>query len=220
MDITHISDSPNSSISHVRRFLAKPPKGAARLVLQVAVEGASPLTLQQWEVADVRPALASEILDALDGHAAETEQHVTGMLLYRDAEGKKVAGKVVRRRYQPELLEDEPGTLEALDGSPRALLMQQQRHFEIMTRIYSQAQGGVLQQMLRMNEHLMSLLDQLTTRVSQTDAQLERARAELAALKEAFAEGTGGGEQPSPTEERVLKLAEQLAPVVVAKLGA
>lgn len=160
----------SARVDVVKRWLSKPPKGAQVLRLTVLQAEGEPLTLAEWEVADVRPALAQHVVDALSEHAAVAECDAVGQLEYRRGE-RVLLNRQVRLRYSSE---DEP----TMNGSLQSQASLAQRHLHEMAKLHTRSMEQVVQQLVRINEQTMRLAERALERLGSVDeeaAELRRA---------------------------------------------
>ena len=189
-------ESANRRTGQLKRFLAKPPKGAA--ALRLATDDADcPAVLSRWEKGQAVPELALEIEGSVSDHADETGSYVTARLEWLNKDSQVLTTKMVRGR---------PSEEAGLDGSQPSQAAQAQRHLEAMTRLYVSAHGQTIE---RLNG-LVSQLAEITSRsleqarVASEDAEVARANA-AEAIREADQAELESGSQAG---ERVMKLAE------------
>lgn len=219
--------SGNTRISRVRTFLAKPPKAATRLRLVGAgAEDSAQVPLGEWEVCEVVPELAAEIIAMLDDHAREMGGHITATLAYCD-EGGAVKGALVLKR-QANHLEDgllAPEDMNAqMTGDMRSQAQGAQRHLEVMARVYMAGMAGLLAHSERLVTRQSEMLETLASRVGRAERRADQKDEELEALINALREARdadqAGGGAASPAMERAFGMLERLAPALVAQFMA
>lgn len=190
-------ESANRRVGQLKRFLAKPPKGAQSLRLSTGDDTECPAVLSRWEKGAAVPELALEIEGTVADHADETGSYVTARLEWLDRDQQTITTKMVRGR---------PSEEAGLDGTQPSQAAQAQRHLEAMTRLYVSAHGQTIERLNGLVQQLAEItaksLEQ--ARASSEDAEVARANA-AEAIREAEAaeEATG-----SEAGDRVMKLAE------------
>jgi len=187
-------ESPNRRIGQLKRFLSKPPRGTAGLVLAVP-EGECPAVLARWDKSQSVPELAHDIECLVAEHADESASYVAARLEWHTKDGEVLASKVVRGR---------PSEGSEFDGSQQSQAAQAQRHTEAMTRLYVSAHSATI-------DRLNNLVEQLAG-IAASSLEAARDRAEDAEVaRAAAAEAIREGEESRPANgpsERVMKLAE------------
>jgi len=211
--------SPNSSLSKVRKWLAKRPENARKLVLfGSAAGGGTSVKLGDWTAEDtVPPVVAEDIMAAVDGYVETIEQTVLAVLQWVDADKQEIHSMPLRRRkaqvVQPDM-QDTGTALEGLTGDANALVVQAQKHLEAMTRIYVGALGGQMQTMMRTNEHVLELLERMSSHAAESDHKVKKLTLERDELASVLAEQDAARSDEDATtgtqaaQNNVLKLLE------------
>lgn len=199
-------DSPNSTLHTVRRYVARKPRGATALRLVVR-EDASVQVLARWSDEELRPTVASEVVESLDAHCQAREANVVASLEWLDDASQVVQQRALKRRFKRP--DDDVSGL-PLSGSTSDQAAQAQRHLEVMTRLYYQGIGGSLQQMLKVSEATLKLLERVSERGQMAEDERDRLRAELDAMKPEQAD------KPDETQAELLGMAKQMLPLLAA----
>lgn len=226
-----MSERPNTRIGQVKRYLARVPKAAVALQLQCAQSQDSMVLLGEWAADEVVPELAEEVLLLLEEHAETVRASITGQLVFVTDQGLRVGSQKVLRQSPPSMDDGEvPGTGGTIWSTPAQLTgesqqqaAQAQRHLEVMTKMVFSAMGMLCSQMKSANEHVLELCETLATRLSESElrarenvARADEAEEVAREIQEAAAkvEDDGKGE----AVDRLVKMFEQFAPVVVAQM--
>jgi len=186
-------ESPNRRIGQLKRFLAKPPRGTAGLVLEVP-DGECPAVLARFDKSQAVPELAHDIESLVAEHADESASYVAARLEWHNKDGEVLASKVVRGR---------PAEGSEFDGSQQSMAAQAQRHTEAMTRLYVSAHSATID---RLNNLVEQLANIAASSLEQARERAEDAEVARAAAAEAIREGENSSD--SGPSERVMKLAE------------
>jgi len=189
-------ESANRRTGQLKRFLAKPPKGAH--ALRLATDDAEhAAVLNRWEKGAAVPELALEIEGMVADHADETGSYVTARLEWLSRDQEVLCTKMVRGR---------PSEEHGLDGSQPSQAAQAQRHLEAMTRLYVTAHGQTIE---RLNGLVTQLADITSRSLEQSRVSAEEAEIARAAAAEAEREAVATeADNGSAASERVMKLAE------------
>lgn len=166
--------SPNSAVSTIKRWLSRTPQKCTSLVLSVQSETSASI-LGTWEGGDAKPGLAVELVEAIDAHATATQQHCVATLDWRDDAGRVLQSRSVRRTYNRE----QEDTGQSLSGSHADQAAQAQRHLEQMTRLYYQGIGGSIQQILKVSEATLRMLESQQVRAEQVEQERDALREAL-----------------------------------------
>ena len=226
-----MTERPNTRIGQVKRYLARVPKQAFVLQLQVAQSQDSMVLLGEWPCEDVVPELAEEIGLLLEEHAETVRASIIGNLVFLTEQGLRVGSQKILRQSPPSMDGDgDPmaggiwSTPAQLTGESQQQAAQAQRHLEVMTKMVFSAMGMLCTQMKSANEHVLELCETLATRLSESEV---RARESVARADEAEEVAREVAEQQSAEEggkgeavERLMKMFEQFAPVIVAQMVA
>lgn len=217
--------SGNTRASKVKRFLSKPPRSAALLrFVAASEEGEAQVPLGEWQVEEVTPELALELLAILDDHTKEVGGHVVAQLAWVNTEGKVVSASTLKRQANHVMSEstaiDTPENINAtLTGDTRAQSVQAQRHNEIMFRVYMQGMASNLAHSERMVARMAEMLETLASRLGRAESRADMKERELDALLEALREAReADAPEGSPAQERALKLLELIAPQLLQQL--
>jgi hypothetical protein len=213
----------------VKRYLARVPKQAAILQLQVAQSQESLTLLGEWPVEEVVPEISDEILLLLEEHAETVRASVTAQLIFLTSGGTRVGSQKVLRQSPPSMEgEDDTGTTmwstpAQLTGESQQQAAQAQRHLEVMTKMVFSAMGMLCTQMKSANEHVLELCETLATRLSESEARSREsvARADEAEsyLREVAEQAQSADTQEkSEAPERIIKMFEPMLPVIMAQL--
>jgi hypothetical protein len=200
--------SPNSATASVKRWLAKTPTKCATMQLRVHGEGGAAV-LGTWDGTEAKPGLAAEIVEAIDAHASATQQHCVASLEWLDAAEKVLQTRSLRRTYQRE--PEEAGV--SLSGSNADQAAQAQRHLEVMTKIYYNGIGGSIQQILKVSEATLRMLETLSARAEQAEQERDALRAAL----DATAKDTP---QDEAQKAQLVQLAAQVIPLLAPRPSA
>lgn len=226
-----MSERPNTRIGQVKRYLSRVPKQACVLQLQVAQSQDSMVLLGEWPADEVVPELAEEIGLLLEEHAETVRASIIGNLIFLTEQGLRVGSQKILRQSPPSMDESEAlsggmwSTPAQLTGESQQQAAQAQRHLEVMTKMVFSAMGMLCTQMKSANEHVLELCETLATRLSESEL---RARESVARADEAEEVAREVAEQKSADEEggkgeaveRLMKMFEQFAPVIVAQMVA
>lgn len=206
------TESPNSRLNAIRKFLGQAPAGSSRLRLLQAEE--TPLPLGEWQPTingDAREALAAEIDALCIDTAAEKGKHRVGFLLawVDEAGNQKIVRELTVYAHQiPDGVSPEQ-TARALDGATQSQLAQTQRHLEAMMRMHIQWEGMIL-----------STMAGTVDRLSERCAAMETARAkgfdELLEAKETIVGLVNDGGELTPAQLKAFEIVERLAPAFIA----
>lgn len=216
--------TPNTRPASVKRFLAKPPLAAKRMVLTTGTDQGTSVQLGEWDIGQVLPLLALEIDAMMLDHATTLNAHVMGALIFYDENNRQVGGTKILK-YRPESSGTSSDSLASLPsqltGDSTSQAAQAQRHLEVMQRMMLTAIGGLFVQMRQNNEHTMELCETLATRLAESETRERRAKQEKDAIEEELtaivsAEGTDGTAQ---AQDRIMKLLEPVIPLLVQKLA-
>lgn len=224
-----MSDRPNTRIGQIKRYLARVPKHAEQLQLQVAQSQESVTLLGEWPAEDVVPELAEEISLLLEEHAETVRASITGQLVFVTESGARVGSQKVLRQSPPSMDESDPtggsmwSTPAQLTGESQQQAAQAQRHLEVMTKMVFSAMGMLCTQMKSANEHVLELCETLATRLSESEARsresIERAAdAEDMVRELADQVQSQDAEKAGEASERLIKMLEPLVPVIVGKV--
>lgn len=212
-------NTTNTREYKIKQFLAKPPARAHFLTFKAQVNEGTEMALGEWEKHEVAPVLALTLVEMLDHHAVELGGVVHAVLAWCDANGAQVKAMPLQRQAT-HITEPRELVARSLQGDATSLVLQAQRQQEVMSRVYMAGINSTLSMHERMADRAMGLLDAQTSRLAkleQENAELRGALQELQALLEA----REAGAEPSETSEaqlRALKLVEQFAPMLVARL--
>lgn len=212
------TESPNSRLNGIRRFLKQVPPGSSRLRLLQSEE--TPLPIGEWqpiENHDAREALAQEIEALVIETACEKRKaRVTFLLAWVDEAGQQrtVRELTVYAHQIPDSYGERPeDTARALDGATQSQLAQTQRHLEAMMRMHIQWEGAILTTMAGTIE-----------RLSERCASMETARAkgfdELLEAKETIVGLVAESGELTPAQMKAFELVERLAPAFMAWMQA
>lgn len=227
-----MNERPNTRIGQVKRYLARVPKAAASLQLQVAQSADSMVLLGEWPADEVVPEVADEIVLLLEEHAETVRASITAQLVYVTEQGIRVGSQKVLRQSPPSMDEGgEPSvagnvvwsTPAQLTGESQQQAAQAQRHLEVMTKMVFSAMGMLCTQMKSANEHVLELCETLATRLSESEA---RSRESVARADEAeemvrdLAEQVKSedAEKSGEASERLIKMLEPLVPVILGQV--
>lgn len=207
----------------IKRYLAKPPKQAALLLMQAQAEGTQTVhTLGEWPVDEAVPGLTADILAILDDHAAELNAAVVAQLVYRSATGANVGPVKVVRRTNPnatvgDTLASGP---EQLTGDYVSQSVQAQKHLEVMAKLYL----GNMQQMFALQrqstEHVMELCDSLAQRVVESEHRERRVEKERDEYKDALDTVVSEGGEDSQTDISQANASKALEPYLPSIIAA
>lgn len=216
--------SPNSRLRSTKKWLSKPPRGAALLVMMAAAEhGGATAQLGEWPVDLVVPALAEEICGLLKDHCEVLNTSVTAVLSFRSTDGSKRGGEKVLKLAPQHLVtgSDSLASLpEQLTGDATSQAMQAQRHLEVMMRMQVGAMGGLFQLMKANSEHAMHLCETLAERVVEAERRAKSSERERDEMREVIesADGTGEEVQTAEAQNRIVKLLEPVIAIAVQRM--
>lgn len=221
-------ERPNTRLGQIKRHLARVPKAAVMLQLQVAQSQESVTLLGEWPAEEVVPELAEEISLLLEEHAETVRASITGQLVFVTEAGTRVGSQKILRQSPPSMDEGDPsGTMWStpaqLTGESQQQAAQAQRHLEVMTKMIFGAMGMLCTQMKSANEHVLELCETLATRLSDSEER-SRANSERAADAEDMVSELAAqvqsqdAEKANEASERLMKLLEPLVPVIVGRV--
>lgn len=205
----------NSRERKLKQFLAKPPKRAIKLVQYVAAdEHTQALQLGEWEVSEVAPVLCAEILDRLESHAIEVGGVVVVHLTWIDKEGGACGSHVLKR--QANHVESGEDTLRAATaGDSRSVIVAATAQSLATQRLYLQGIEGVMAKYERIAERDDEAVRKYLRRIAELEMQNEQLREALMAAEEIC---VSPQKPATDAQERVLKMCEALAPMLVQRL--
>lgn len=225
--------SGNTRISKVRRFLAKPPKAAVMLrFVAAAEEGEAQAPLREWELEEVVPELAEDILAMLDDHAVEMGGHVSALLTYVDCDGK-TRGTLLLKRQANHVLADSAGSDSlqtpedinmTLTGDTRAQSQQAQRHNEIMFRVYMAGMASNMAHSERMVARMADMMEVIASRLGSAERRADAREREIEELLDlvrtmrAANDNASEAEPGASAQDRALKFLEMLAPALMQRM--
>ena len=200
----------------VRRFLAKPPRRAERLVLLVAAEAGDAMALAEYEVDAARPELAPAIVQALEDHATEVGHAVEARLVFCDAEGKPVT-QLAMRREGPPITNSAELTDAVMKGDARSLVAIASTQSLALQKLYMSGMKDALDSAMRLGERHEEQVERLVRKQVELEKELADLRDALLAAEMLVASPPAEA-AVSETQERALKLLESMAPVLIQKL--
>ena len=217
------ADNPNKRISHIRRFLAAPPRGYAGM--RVYCQGSPPdivLTLQ----GPCTPQLAEDVQQAMLDYVEDEEltRETQFAMVWLDEHEKHVGTpRTVRVRPETEKA-DSDNALEQVgqifDGSDQSRLIQLQRHDEARLRMHYQWTDRII-------TRLTETVEDLTERLGNLEGGREAARNELFNFKMQVADPPAEGDEPEQTglsqqtqDQLGLVLEKMVIPLLMKKLMA
>jgi len=186
-------ENANRRTAHIKRFLAKPPRGSSRL--RVTTEGdAGTVVLATWDRAAAVPELALELDALVADHAEETQRYVTARIDWVDRDDLTLSSKILRGR---------PDQEDPLNGSDQAQSAQAQRHLEAMTRLYVSGHSATVTKLTDLVETLSGVAQKALCDAQRANEDAASARAEAAeAIRHAEDSST------DTRGDRVMQLAE------------
>lgn len=217
--------SPNTRQSIVRRFLAKPPRAVAELVLTASAGGETSLQIGQWDKEEILPNLAEEVCETLSDYAEGMNTPVAGMLAFRKADGSAV-GKSLVMKWTPEAMRNASASLLQTDaaqltGTFQSQAAQAQRHAEVAYQASLKTIAMMFDSMRTMMEHqqetMQTMAESLAERREAAEEQKKRAD-ELETVISTMEEAQGNDADVSASQARIMQIVENVAPMVLAKL--
>lgn len=204
--------------AQVRRYLSKPPRGAARLALIASVDGGMNHQLGAWAIDEAKPELAELILDIMREHCEELQGEVMATLRWESASCAQLGGiKVVKAYPQRPPNVSFGSTPEELNGTSNSLVVQAQKHTEVTLRMMIQNMSSVLHQSRELSEQAMELARDHSRARAEAEERAEAMKRErddalsvVTAMQEADTEGNG---ETAVAQGQIMKLLEN--PVVV-----
>lgn len=198
-----------NALGQLRRYLAKPPKGAVELVL--VTRESMPMFLGRWAIDDVAPALADTVQESVDNYVANGGA-CDVRAVYTD--GQRT---IVERHVSPSATEDGAEPYFKPSGDTMSQATNAQRHLEAVMR-------QTLQQQAMMNQTFRDVIRDVLAqntelRKHEADAReralrLERELYEAAAAAPAVTPD----EQMAQGQQQALELLKPLLPIIAQKL--
>ena len=184
-------------IGQLKRWLAKPPKSAQRLDL-ISRAGQEESVLDSWDRGAVTPDLAAPIVADIQEHADELGQSVECQLRWHDADGAPSTTRTLKSAPS------DPTWTGDYDGSTVAQARQAQRHHEAMARLYVEAHGATVSQ-------LVDLVKALGAREAATARRADDIRQDRDEIAAIVAElHAGAPEEDAKWQEQAMQLVQML----------
>lgn len=213
--------SPNSQLSRLKRFLAKPSDAVTRC--RVLVAGPAPQVLATYSRERIVPALAEDIKGVCDDHAQSLDEYDCEFLVALESEANEViASHRMRTRFTREEKAGAETLAVVMDGSASSQLAQGQAFTQSFAKLLLtslEATNAMLvaqnkdlsEKLMRRSDREESLYEQLAT-IKQENAELQAKLVELASLAK------DGGEL-TEMQKKAFDIIQTFAPAVLAKLG-
>lgn len=187
----------------IKRFLAKPPRGADTLRLLAAADGGSNVQLGSWHVDVSTPSLALEIVQIMEEHCIELEAPITAVLQWLSKEGAPVGGtKALSARLHRAPPTDFGATPEDLTGDSRSMAVQAQKHLEVMQRMMLNSINATLHQSRQLAEQAMELANTHATARNDAEERADALKQELASVQGELDRVMVQDESADPADEK------------------
>lgn len=222
-DVTRIVGTKRPPIT---RFLSKPPRGATKLLLHAGGPSDSTTAmLGQWEHTESKPAapeLAEEVLRLFHEHCVEVGATVRGVLEWRNKAGAMLSQKLLTAMPEREPSRTYGSAPEELTGDATSLVVQAQKHTEVMSKLALQSMNSTLHQSQLLSQQAMELVAEHARARSEAEERADNMKRErddaleqLRVRQEAEADGDDPG--TAEAQQRVMKMLEPVMPLLLAK---
>jgi len=193
------------SAVQLKKFLVKIPKGTQSLVLAAQVDGGSVEQIGAWANDDALvPALAAEIIATLREYVQAMRLDAKATLRFVHASGAQVGQiKVLNAELSRPPATDFGSAPGELNGTNNSLVIQMQKHLEVMMRAHHQNTNATLHQSRQLTAHAVELANAAASARADAEERAETARREVENLRTQLDEALTVQQSDNPDEASV-----------------
>lgn len=169
----------------LKKFLVKIPRGTQQLVLTAQCDGGSVEQIGAWpNDENLTPQLATEVIATLREYVQAMRLDAKATLRFVHASGANVGQvKVLNAELSRPPATDFGSTPGELNGTNNSLVIQMQKHLEVMMRAHHQNTNATLHQSRQLTAHAVELANAAASARADAEERAENARREVENLR-------------------------------------
>lgn len=191
------------SAVQLKKFLAKIPRGCQHLALVAQCDGGSIEQIGAWpNDENLVPQLSTEIIATLREYVQAMRLDAKATLRFVAASGANVGQvKVMNAELSRPVATDFGSMPGELNGTNNSLVIQMQKHLEVMMRAHHQNTNATLHQSRQLTAHAVELANAAASARADAEERAEAARRENENLRERLNEALTVTQSDNPEDE-------------------